>query len=322
MEPLASTFPERSTQEQAVAEIDYDGRVAIVTGAGGGLGRSHALLLASRGAKVVVNDLGVNRHGENAGQPMADQVVQEITDAGGEAVSNQDSVDTWEGGEAIVQSALDAFGRVDIIINNAGILRDVSFKNLDPDQLDAVLKVHLYGAFNVTHAAWEHLRNNGYGRIVNTTSGSGLYGNFGQSNYAAAKMGLVGFTRTLAQEGQKYGILTNAIAPIAASRMTEDVLPEALFEKLEPEWVSPIVAYLCSERCSESGRIYYAGGGYYARVAIVESQGTVFEEVPSVDDIAERWGEIGTIEDAREFTTLGESTFGVMQKLGIDTSQG
>lgn len=301
-----------------MAEIDYDGRVAIVTGAGGGLGRSHALLLASRGAKVVVNDLGVNRHGENAGQPMAEQVVDEIVAAGGEAVANQDSVDTWEGGEAIVRTAIDAFGRVDIIVNNAGILRDVSFKNLTPEQLDAVLKVHVYGAFHVTHAAWQHLRDSGYGRIVNTTSGSGLYGNFGQSNYSAAKMALVGFTRTLAQEGQKYGILVNAIAPIAASRMTEDVLPEALFERLQPEWVSPIVGYLCSERCSESGRVYYAGGGYYARVAIVESQGTVFDDVPSIDDVAERLGDIGTLEDAREFANLGESTFGVMQKLGID----
>lgn len=303
-----------------MAEITFEDRVAIVTGAGGGLGRSHALLLAERGAKVVVNDLGVDRHGEQAGQRFADQVVEEITDAGGEAVANYDSVGTWEGGEAIVGSALDAFGRLDIIVNNAGILRDVSMKNLEPEQLDAVLKVHLYGAFHVTRAAWSHLRDNSYGRIVNTTSQSGLYGNFGQSNYAAAKLGLVGLTRTLALEGQKYNIMANAIAPIAASRMTEDVLPEQLLEVLEPDYVSPIVAYLCAEECQETSRIYIAGGGYYSRIAIVEGTGAVFDHVPSVEEIADRWSEIGDSEGAREFANLGESTFGVVQALGIDTS--
>ncbi len=302
-----------------MAQIDFDGRVAVVTGAGGGLGRSHALLLASRGAKVVVNDLGVNRHGENAGQPLAEQVVDEITDAGGEAVANQDSVDSWEGGEAIVQSALDAFGRIDIVINNAGILRDVSFKNLEPEQLDAVLKVHLYGAFHVTKAAWPHLRDNNHGRVINTTSGSGLYGNFGQSNYSAAKMGLVGFTRTLAQEGQKYGITANAVAPIAASRMTEDIFPEQLFEQLDPEWVSPLVAHLASEECEDTGRIFYAGGGYYARVAIMEASGTTYEDVPAPEDLADRWSDITAMEGAREFNNLGESTYAVVQTLGIDT---
>jgi NAD(P)-dependent dehydrogenase (short-subunit alcohol dehydrogenase family) len=301
-----------------VATIDFEGRVAVVTGAGGGLGRSHALLLASRGAKVVVNDLGVDRHGGGGGQKMADQVVAEIQDAGGEAAASYEGVHTWEGGQAIVQTAVDAWGRVDLIVNNAGILRDVSFKNLGPDQLDAVLKVHLYGAFHVTKAAWERLRDQGYGRVVNTTSGSGLYGNFGQSNYAAAKLGLVGFTRTLAQEGAKYGITANAVAPIAASRMTEDILPPQLFERLEPEYVSPLVAYLVSEACTETGKIYYAGGGYYSRVAIVEAEGSVFDQVPSVEQIAERWPEIGDLQGAREFADLGESTAGVVRALGID----
>jgi NAD(P)-dependent dehydrogenase (short-subunit alcohol dehydrogenase family) len=303
-----------------VADITFEDRVAIVTGAGGGLGRSHALLLASRGAKVVVNDLGVTRTGEGGDERMADTVVNEITDAGGEAVANYDNVAEWDGGAAIVQSALDAWGRVDIVVNNAGILRDVSFKNLQPDQLDAVMKVHVYGAFHVTKAAWPHLRENNYGRIVNTTSQSGLYGNFGQSNYSTAKMGLVGLTRTLAQEGAKYGILSNAIAPIAASRMTEDVLPPQLFEVLEPKFVSPIVAYLCSEQCQETSRVYIAGGGYYSRVAITEGTGTTFDDVPSVEDIADRWSEISTMEGAREFANLGESTFGVVQALGIDTA--
>lgn len=304
-----------------MTQIDFDGRVAVVTGAGGGLGRSHALLLASRGAKVVVNDLGVDRTGEDAGQPLAEQVVAEITDAGGEAVANQDTVDTWDGGEAIVQTALDEFGRIDVVINNAGILRDVSFKNLEPDQLDAVLKVHLYGAFHVTKAAWPHLRDNGYGRVVNTTSGSGLYGNFGQSNYSAAKMGLVGLTRTLAQEGQKYGITANAVAPIAASRMTEDIFPDQLFEQLDPEWVSPLVGYLSSEACDDTGRIFYAGGGYYARVAVVEAGGTTYDDVPAPEDLADRWSDITSIEGAREFNNLGESTYAVVQALGVEAGE-
>jgi NAD(P)-dependent dehydrogenase (short-subunit alcohol dehydrogenase family) len=305
-----------------MADITFEDRVAVVTGAGGGLGRSHALLLASRGAKVVVNDLGVDRSGEEAGQKFADRVVDEITEAGGEAVANYDTVDSWEGGEAIIQTALDAFGKVDIVVNNAGILRDVSFKNLAPEQLDAVLKVHLYGAFHVTKAAWSQMRDNGYGRIINTTSQSGIYGNFGQSNYAAAKMGLVGLTRTLAAEGQKYGITANAIAPIAASRMTEDIFPPELFEALDPDWVSPIVAYLASEECTDTGRVYIAGGGYYSRVAILEGQGTTFDELPSPEQIADSWSELGAVDDGREFANLGESTFAAVQALGIDTSGG
>ncbi|MDQ3931663.1 MAG: SDR family oxidoreductase [Actinomycetota bacterium] len=298
--------------------MGYEGRVAIVTGAGGGLGRSHALLLASRGAKVLVNDLGVNRHGEGPGESMADGVVREILTAGGEAAANYNGVQTLEGGQAIVKSAFDRWGRVDIVVNNAGILRDVSFKNLQDDQLDAVMKVHLYGAFHVTRAAWPLLREQAYGRIVNTTSGSGLYGNFGQSNYAAAKMGLIGLTRTLAQEGMKYGITCNAIAPIAASRMTADILPPQLFERLEPAWVSPIVGYLVSEECTETGRIFYAGGGYYARVAVMEGRGVTYASAPSVEDLAERWSEIVKMDGAREFANLGESTFAVMQALGLE----
>jgi NAD(P)-dependent dehydrogenase (short-subunit alcohol dehydrogenase family) len=305
-----------------VSDITFEGRAAVVTGAGGGLGRAHALLLASRGAQVVVNDLGVDRHGESGGQKFADQVVAEITDAGGEAVASYETVDTWVGGESIIGTALDAFGRVDIVINNAGILRDVSLKNLEPDDLDTVLKVHLYGAFHVTKAAWPHLRENGYGRIVNTTSQSGLYGNFGQSNYAAAKMGLVGLTRTLAAEGQKYGITANAVAPIAASRMTEDIFPTELFEALDPAYVAPLVAYLCSEQCAETGRVYVAGGGYVSRVAVVEGAGTTFDHVPSVEEIADRWEAIGAMEEAREFDNLGEATFAVVRTLGIDTGSG
>jgi NAD(P)-dependent dehydrogenase (short-subunit alcohol dehydrogenase family) len=304
-----------------VAQIDYEGRVAVVTGAGGGLGRSHALLLASRGAKVVVNDLGGSRDGSGAGSEMADQVVQEITDAGGEAVANYDSVATWDGGAAVVQTAIDTWGRVDIVVNNAGILRDVSFQKMEEPQLDLVLKVHLYGGFHVAKAAWPHMREANYGRVINTTSGSGLYGNFGQSNYSAAKLGLVGLTRTLALEGQKYGITANVIAPVAASRMTEDIMPPQLLEVLQPENVSPLVGYLASEGCTESGRIFSVGGGYIARVAIVEGPGATFEEGFGPDDVAAKFDEISSIalgEGNAEFTHgVMEQTGKIVQALGI-----
>ena len=278
-----------------MAQVDLGGRVAVVTGAGGGLGRSHALLLASRGAKVVVNDLGGSRDGSGAGSEMADAVVEEIRANGGEAVANYDSVATPEGGRGIVATALDAFGRIDVIVNNAGILRDVTFQKLEPEALDLVLKVHLYGAFNVTQAAWPHLREQGYGRIVSTASGSGLYGNFGQSNYAAAKMGIVGLTRTLALEGAKYGIAANAIAPIAASRMTEDIMPPAFLERVQPEHVSPVVVWLASESCTDSGRVFSVGGGYVARVAIVEAEGAAFDHVPTPEEVGDRWEAISTV---------------------------
>ncbi len=302
-----------------MAQIDFDGRVAVVTGAGGGLGRQHALLFADRGAKVVVNDLGGSRDGSGGGSEMADQVVAEIIDAGGEAVANYDGVHTWDGGERIIQTALDAFGRIDVVVNNAGILRDVSFAKLDEQQLDLVIKVHLYGAFHVTRAAWPHFREQAYGRVINTTSGSGLYGNFGQSNYSAAKLGLVGLTRTLAHEGAKYDINVNAIAPVAKSRMTEDVMPQQFLDRIEPEYVSPLVAYLASEACSQSGQIYAVGGGYMARVAIVEGEGITFDDVPDVDEIADRVDELNRLGDgAAEFDHgVMEQSTRIAQALGV-----
>ena len=303
-----------------MAQVELDGRVAVVTGAGGGLGRSHALALAARGAKVVINDLGGSRDGSGAGSEMADAVVAEIVAAGGDAVANYDSVATPEGGSAIVQSALDAFGRVDIVINNAGILRDVSFAKLEPEALDLVLKVHLYGAFNVTRAAWDHMKEQKYGRVVSTASGSGLYGNFGQTNYAAAKLGIVGLTRSLAIEGAKYGITANAIAPVANSRMTEDIMPPQLLERLQPEHVSPLVVLLSSESCTDTGHVYSVGGGYLARVATVEGAGTTFDGVPSPDDIADRWEDINRItlgEGVGEFANLFEQTGRIITALGI-----
>jgi len=250
-----------------MADLGFDGKVAIVTGAGGGLGRSHALELARRGALVVVNDLGGSVDGTGGGTTAAQAVVDEIKAAGGEAVANYDSVATPEGGKAIVQSALDSFGGVHIIVNNAGILRDASFKNMDRDKLEPVLDVHLKGSFYVTQPAWEHFRAQNYGRIVNTSSAAGIFGNFGQTNYGAAKMGLVGFTRVLAVEGAKNNIKANAIAPVAKTRMTEDLLG-ALADKLMPETVTPLVVWLAHEDVPVTGEVYSVGGGRVARVFI------------------------------------------------------
>lgn len=275
-----------------------EGRVVVVTGSGGGLGRQHALLFGSRGAKVVVNDLGGARDGTGQGSEMADQVVAEITDAGGEAVANYDNVATAEGGKAIVQTALDAFGRIDIVVNNAGILRDVTFAKMEDAQFDAVVKVHLYGTYHVTHAAWPHLREQSFGRVIVTTSTSGLYGNFGQTNYGAAKLGMVGMINTLALEGAKYGITANAIAPVAATRMTEDVMPEETLASLDPAFVSPLVVHLASEECTDTGTVVLAGGGNYARVAQMQAQGAHFDAVPTPDDLAAAWDEVMDMDGA------------------------
>ena len=286
-----------------MSEIRFDGRVAIVTGAGGGLGRAHALLLASRGAKVVVNDLGGARDGTGAGTAMADKVVEEIRAGGGEAVPDYHGVDTAEGGEAIVKTALDAYGKVDILINNAGILRDRAFHNLTEEDWDRVLAVHLKGAFNVTQPAFRVMRQNAYGRIVFTTSAAGLYGNFGQTNYSAAKMALVGIMNTLKIEGQKYNIKANTIAPLAASRLTEDILPPPVLEKLTPELVTPMVAYLCSEECQESGGVFTAGGGYFGRAAVVEGKGVFIEHdgQVTIEQVRDSLGKIKDMAGAEEF---------------------
>ncbi len=243
-----------------MADLGFDGKVAIITGGGGGLGKQHALLFASRGARVVVNDLGGSVAGEGADKGPADTVAQEIRDLGGEAVADASSVSTPEGGEHVVKTAVEAFGQVDIVINNAGILRDKTFHNLTSDLLEPVLDVHLKGAFYVTRPAWLKMREQGYGRVVNTSSNSGILGNFGQSNYGAAKMGLVGFTRVLAAEGARYNIKVNAIAPLARTRMTEELMGEAV-ARLDPELVSPVVAWLAHEDVPVTGEVYSVGGG-------------------------------------------------------------
>ncbi|MFP5377719.1 MAG: SDR family NAD(P)-dependent oxidoreductase [Acidimicrobiia bacterium] len=247
-----------------MAEVGFEGRVAVVTGAAGGLGRQHALLLASRGARVVVNDVGGSVRGEGADEGAAARTAQEIVELGGEAVPDAHTVATPEGGEAVVRTALEAFGRVDIVVNNAGILRDKAFHNLTPDLVDPVVDVHLKGAFWVTRPAWALMRAQGYGRVVCTTSSSGILGNFGQSNYGAAKTGLVGLVRVLAAEGARYGIRANAVAPLARTRMTEELLGP-LADRLSPALVSPVVAWLCSEGCPVSGEVFAVGGGRVAR---------------------------------------------------------
>jgi NAD(P)-dependent dehydrogenase (short-subunit alcohol dehydrogenase family) len=279
--------------------LSFDGQVAIVTGAGGGLGRSHARELARRGALVVVNDLGGAVDGTGSSATAAEQVVEEIRAAGGDAVANGDSVATPEGGEAIVQCALDTYGRVDVVVNNAGILRDAAFKNVTPELLDPVIDVHLKGAFNVLRHAWPRLREQNYGRIVNTTSGSGMFGNFGQSNYGAAKAGLMGLTRVLSIEGERNNVRVNAIAPIAHTRMTEAQIPD----EMVPELISPLVAYLCHASCEITGQAYSVGGGRVSRLFLgtrlfLGMTTGITEPDLSAEMIAQR---IDEIEDPGEF---------------------
>ena len=248
-------------------DIRFDGRVAVITGAGGGLGKTYALALAARGARVVVNDLGGGKDGTGAGTSMADQTVKQIVEAGGEAVANYDSVATPEGGEGIVQAALDHFGGVDIVINNAGILRDKTFAKLEPADLESVVDVHLKGGFYVSQPAFRAMKDKGYGRFVFTASAAGILGNFGQTNYGAAKMGLVGLSNVLALEGAKYDIRSNVIAPIARTRLTEQLLGP-MAAALDPECVTPLVVYLVSEQCDLTHQIFSVGGGRFARMFV------------------------------------------------------
>ncbi|MCZ6711288.1 MAG: SDR family oxidoreductase [Gammaproteobacteria bacterium] len=238
-----------------------DDKVALVTGAGGGLGRAHALLLATEGAAVVVNDLGGTRDGSGEGHSMADQVVEEIKAAGGRAVANYGSVSDESAAAQMVTTAVDEFGSIDICINNAGILRDKSFKNMTHEMWDIVIDVHLRGTYLVAKAAWDQMVAQGDGgRIINTSSTSGLIGNFGQTNYAAAKAGIAGLTRVLALEGRKYGITVNTLAPAAWSRLTEDIMPEGMQDRLGPEKVSPVVVWLCTEDAAKvTGRQFCVG---------------------------------------------------------------
>ncbi len=287
-------------------ELRFDGKVVVITGAGQGLGKSHALLFAKRGAKVVVNDLGGAHNGTGKSASAADAVVAQIKEAGGTAVANYDSV---EDGDKIVKTAIDAFGRIDVLVNNAGILRDTTFHKMTRDDWDLIYKVHVLGAFRTTHAAWPLMRDQGYGRIVFTTSAAGLYGNFGQANYAMAKLGLVGLTQTLALEGDKKNVRVNAIAPIAGSRMTETVLPKDLLDALKPEYVSPIVAWLCHEDCKENGGTFEVGGGFYSKLRWERTEGRVFKLGREIapEAIRSSWEQITDFKKSTHPATVTES---------------
>jgi NAD(P)-dependent dehydrogenase (short-subunit alcohol dehydrogenase family)/acyl dehydratase/putative sterol carrier protein len=306
---------EELERRERLGGVRFDDQVAIVTGAGAGLGRAYALELARRGAKVVVNDLGGARDGSGDGSKgPADKVVEEIKAFGGEAIANYDSVATPEGGQSIVDSAISAFGKLDIVINNAGILRDKTIVKMEPENWDAVMDVHLKGAYNVSRPAFVKMRENRFGRIILTTSAAGLYGNFGQTNYSAAKMGLIGFMNTMKLEGDKHNIKVNTIAPIAATRLTEEILPPELLAKLQPEFVAPLVLYLCSEQCPVSGAIYNTGMGYYNRVAIATGPGSVVgdgKEVPTPEGVAANFDKIKSMEGAKEYPNA-TAAFGPM----------
>ena len=280
--------------------INFSGRVAIITGAGAGLGKQYAIELAKRGAQVVVNDLGgaLDGAGEGSSSP-ADQVVEEIKALGGEAVANYDNVATVAGGENIVKTAIDHFGKVDILVNNAGILRDMSLVKMEAENWDTVVNVHLRGTYCVTRPAFINMKQNNYGRIVNTGSISGLFGNFGQTNYGSAKMGIAGFTNTLKLEGAKYNIKANVILPSALTRMSEDVMPSDIAENFKPEYVTPAVLYMCSEQCEDTGFYINAFAGYYSRSNIVTGPGTTFSKVPTPEEFMEKWDSISTLENAK-----------------------
>ena len=278
--------------------ISFEGQVAIVTGAGGGLGRSHALELARRGAKVVVNDLGGAMDGTGGSSEAAEKVVSEIKESGGEAISNGGSVSDRNGAKSMVDDAMAAWGRVDILINNAGILRDKSFSKIDLDDFQVVVDVHLMGAVYCTHAVWPIMREQNYGRILMTTSPTGLYGNFGQTNYGAAKLAQVGFMNSLKIEGAKNNIHTNTIAPIAATRMTESLIPEAVHSKLAPESVTPAALFLVSEG-APNGVIMQAEGGRFSVASIVENTGAQLGVDATPEDIASNYDMISDLEGAK-----------------------
>ena len=275
-----------------MADVRFDGKVAIVTGAGGGLGRQHALELARRGAKVVVNDLGGSVDGSGGSSEAAMKVVEEIKALGGEAIANGSSVTDDAGVARMAKDAMDHWGRIDILIANAGVLRDKSFSKMEMADFDFVLDVHLLGTVKCAKAVWEIMREQNYGRIVVTTSSSGLYGNFGQTNYGAAKLGIVGFMNTLKLEGQKNNIHVNAIAPVAATRMTENLMPPEILKRLAPEYVTPGVVYLCSEE-APTGAILTAGAGAFALARIYETEGVYLGEGGlSVEEVRDNWTKI------------------------------
>ncbi|GAA0417106.1 short-chain dehydrogenase [Acrocarpospora corrugata] len=297
-----------------MSDLRFDGKVAVVTGAGHGLGRAHALLLAERGAAVVVNDLGGALDGSGASAGPAAEVVELITKNGGSAVANADNVATPEGADAIVQAAIDAFGRVDVVVNNAGILRDKSFGKMSVEEFDSVLAVHVRGSYLVSRAAFPHMKEQAYGRIVNTSSPAGLFGNFGQANYSTAKMGLVGLTKTIGIEGARANIKANAIAPIAWTRMTEALLPAEFEAKFTVEAISPLVAFLAHESCESTGEVFSVGGGRVARVFVAEGPGWRTDDL-TMESIRDNWPTIMTEQPYLQPTTLGQQASASMKAM-------
>jgi len=302
-----------------MSKIDFTGRVAIVTGAGAGLGRNHAIELAKRGCKVVVNDLGGSRDGVGSSESAANKVVEEIKALGGVAVPNFDDVSSMKGGENMVKTALDAFGKLDILVNNAGILRDKSFVKMEEENWDIVVAVHLKGTYACTRPAFIHMREKGYGRIVMTSSVSGVLGNFGQTNYAAAKMGIAGLANALKLEGEKYNIKVNVLLPNAGTRLTEDVLPPDFFALASVERVTPAVLYMCSEQCQDTGMYINANCGWYARSNIVTSPGVFIKEA-TPEDIAANWSKIIDLKDAKFYANVNDQIPDLMKMLGLEVS--
>lgn len=297
-----------------MADIRFDGKVAIVTGAGGGLGRAHALELARRGAKVVVNDLGGSVDGSGGGSEAAEKVVAEIKAAGGEAIANGSSVTDDAGVARMVKDAMDAWGRIDILLANAGILRDKTFAKMDAADFQVVVDVHLFGTVKPAKAVWEIMRQQNYGRIVVTTSSTGLYGNFGQTNYGAAKLGLVGFMNSLKLEGQKNNIHVNAISPVAGTRMTENLMPPEILAQIRPEYVTPGVVYLCSEE-APTGVILTAGAGAFAVSRIIETEGAFLGQGASVEDVRDNWAKIADMTGQQPYFNGGEQSQKFFRKM-------
>ena len=293
--------------------ISFEDKVVIITGAGGGLGRSHALEFAKRGAKVVVNDLGGSVDGSGGSSEAAKNVVKEITDAGGVAIPNGSSVTDDTGVKNMIDQTMDEFGRIDILINNAGILRDKSFSKMTMEDFTLVTDIHLMGSVKPTKMVWEIMKEQNYGRILVTTSSTGLYGNFGQSNYGAAKLGVVGFVNTLKLEGQKYNINCNVLCPVAYTRMTENLMPPEAEALLTPTSVTPAVIYLSSEN-GPTGTILCAGAGVYSVAKIMESDGENLGLEATAEDLEKNWNKISDFSEAKPFLNGGEQTGKVLEK--------
>jgi len=297
-----------------MTDVRFDDRVVLITGAGNGLGRTYALEMGKRGAKVVVNDLGGSAFGDGADKGAADLVVDEIKAGGGQAVANYDSVTD---GYKIVQTAMDSFGKIDVVINNAGILRDKTFHKMEEQDWDLVYDVHVRGAFKVTHAAWPYMRDQNYGRLIFTASAAGIYGNFGQTNYAMAKLGQYGMSQTLALEGRSKNIMVNTIAPIAGSRLTETVMPQELVDALKPEFIMPLVVKLCDENSQETGGLYEVGAGFIGKVRWERSKGHSFSVSQgfNVEDVNEAWDEIVDFTDADHPSNIAEANKPLIKNL-------